>query len=318
MLVACTFSLCIHNAYADIPNNDHPLTFIGPTIRGGVTGLLTDTSGYSFAGEVAANNLRISGSVGWNIFDVHHLKLMADYLGQRMDYSFFNGDGNFSVDQGSAGIDYEFDVSPYSRWNPQFDLNAYYASAPNSPLNTQTGTFVNSTGVTQTYTDVQRLAGSNSTGISPGIFIYPWRGGKLGLALNYDNVRYNMKYQSNVNALGLGGTAQIRQQLPHEISIGAAAAVRQPFNSYQADIAWDTSPCFDGAWEFKVFGIYVAGKQTLPSTYNAGLSIDYFLDKKAGTTLSEQAKQNFLVWMAKPAVYIPQVLTIPDENVMVS
>lgn len=304
----------IQNIYAAIPNTDHPITFLGPTLRGGFTGLLTDTSGYSFAGEAGINNLRISGSVGWDLFDVHRLKLTGEYMGQRIDYAFFNRTRDIVVNQGAVGMDYEFDINPFTRWRPQFDLSAYYENTPTSPLDTESGTFITSTGVLQTYTDTQRLAGSNAAGISPGFSIYPWPGGKAGIELNYDNVRYDMKYQSNVEAEGWGGTVRLRQLFPHRITGDLSAAVRKPFNNYEAAISWATPPC-DGAWEFKLFGVYTIGKQSLPNTYNIGLSADYFMDRKEETTLTELMKQGFLNWMATPAVHMPEALTITDEKI---
>ena len=46
------------------------------------------------------------------------------------------------------------------------------------------------------FIDNRRIAGSNAAGISPGLSIMPWSGGRIGAAVNYDNVRYDMRHSA--------------------------------------------------------------------------------------------------------------------------
>ena len=224
----------LNSAYAIVPNNDHPTTFLGPTVRGGFSSLITDSSAYSFNAEYGLKNLRGGGTVGWNILDAHRLKISGEYLWQRINYAYFSGNSHNWSNQGAVGGEYQYTMNQL-RFNPQVGLSAYYANAGSTDQSIVSGTFVNSTGVSTSFTDTQRIAGSNASGISPGLTISPWRGGKAGLDLNYDNVRYDMKYEPTVTAKGWGGTVRASQQLTNNIVLGASAAVRQPFNNYQAN-----------------------------------------------------------------------------------
>ncbi|RDI40972.1 hypothetical protein [Aquicella lusitana] len=305
--------LSVSAAYSAVPNNDHPATFLGPTLRGGFNSMLTDTSAYAISGEAGIRNLRAGGSVGWNIMQAHALKFSAEFLWQQINYAYFAGNNHDWANQGAVGAAYQYDLGRYVRFHPQLGLNGYYASASSAALGTETGTFINSSGVVQPFTNIQRLAGSHASGISPGFSIQAWQGMRAGIDLNYDNVRYDMRYEPSTTAKGWGGTAHLRQQLGDYIAVGASAAVREPFNHYQAELAWNTLPCY-GAWSLKLIGAYTIGKHSLPNTYNVGFTVDYFLDMMRGIP-EEDVKADFLAWMAKPAVYMPQVLAIADESV---
>ena len=117
--------------------------------------------------------------------------------------------------------------------------------------------------------------------------------------------------------LGLGGTIGFNQAITDSLGIGLAAAVRQPFNNYAANISWDNAN-YLGQWSLGLFGDYTAGKNTLPDTYNAGLSVIYFLDQrlKGENLKGDPVSDNLLAWTAQPAVYLPQVLSIVDPNVI--
>lgn len=97
-------------AYASIPNNDDPTTFLGPIVRAGYTSPLTNTTAYSVAGEAGIKNLRIGGTVGWQIMNNQRLKLSAEYLTQNITYPFFSGDTDQWVQQGAIGADYQYNI----------------------------------------------------------------------------------------------------------------------------------------------------------------------------------------------------------------
>src|SRR5579872_2216521 len=122
--------LCVPSAFAtSIPNNDHPTTFLGPTVRGDFNGLLTDTSGYSFMGEAGGRNLRVGASVGVGWMDNQRFKLSGEYLWQEIEYAFFSNNQHSWVDQGALGARYEYDLNPTLRFKPQLNLGAYYADS---------------------------------------------------------------------------------------------------------------------------------------------------------------------------------------------
>lgn len=310
-----TSLLMIQAVYADIPNNEHPTAFVGPIARGSFTSLITDTSGVSFAGEGGMKNFRLSGTLGLDIFEGNQFKFTGEYLWQKDDFAFFSGTKDKWATQGALGAAYQYRFSQSVRLNPTIGVSAYYSAAPATAMGTEDGQFVNSAGVLEGFSDTQRISPSSGAGIAPGFTIQPWRGGTLGFDLNYDDVRYDMKYESDVSTEGLGGTAHFNQFLTRIISVGATAAVRKPYNNYQANITLNNMPYF-GPWDFRLFGDYTIGKKTLSNTYNIGLSADYFMDRECiNTAEAEQAKNEFLSWMAKPAVYMPQVLSLADDGV---
>lgn len=307
---------------ASIPNNSHPTTFLGPILKGSYTNTYNNTTAYSVLGEAGVQNFRLGGTVGFVVQNNQRLKVSAEYLFQKITYPFFVGNTSQWVNQGAVGAAYQYDFDAGWWIVPQFNLSAFYSHAPSKSLGTETGVFTNRLGVQQNFVDMRRIAGSNAAGIAPGVGFSLWQGSEAGLDLNYDSVRYDKRYSPNEDAIGFGGTARFTQMMTNSISLGLLAAVRKPFNNYQADIGWNMQGVI-----FDVMGAYTAGKNTLPSTWNVGVSADYVLDQMPTPTMQRQLAKNFVAkfptaqltqWVATPAVYLPQVLAIPDEKVSFS
>lgn len=317
IITATTFlSLPLANATA-VPNTDHPTSALGPTMRLGLTGLLTDTSGYSFAGELSPFNFRASATYGWNIFTNHNLKLTGELLEQRITYGYFAGNVHHYETQGAIGADYLYDINRASIYRPEFDLHAYYSYSGADSLGTTGGTFTNLAGLPQNYIDTQRASGANATGVSPGVALRLWQGSRMGLAFNYDRVRYDMKYQVSNTVSGAGATWQLNQMFTESFGFDAAVGIRKPFNYYQANVGWDKLPHYTD-WALKLGASYVSGKSGLPNTYNLMLALDYFLDRNCSATDADRMKNEWMGWVAKPAVYMPQVLSVADESVVLN
>jgi len=310
-----------------IPNTDDPKTFLGPTARVGFTSTLNNYTAYNIAGEAGIKNFRLGGTLGWKLTENQWLKISGEYLWQKITYAFFSGNTDKWVDQGALGAGYQYDFLNYS-YQPQFGLNAYVSHAPNKSLSTVTGKFTNAQGSLVPFTDIRRIAGSNAAGIAPGVAIAPWQGGKVSAALNYDNVRYDNRNGPNEDAIGVGGTIGLNQAITDNLGLALSAAWRQPFNNYAANLSWSNVHYY-GIWSLGLFGDYTIGKNTLPDTYNVGLSANYFLDQRCQTvpanlkgedlkgeaTTTAPIRDNLLAWTADPAVYMPQVLAIVDEKV---
>ena len=136
--------------------------------------------------------------MGWKLTENQLFKLSTEYLLQRITYAFFSGDLDKWVQQGAVGAAYQYELAEY-RLRPQFDLSAYVSRAPSVDLSSVSGIFMQN-GMSIPFTDNRRIAGSNGAGISPGLAIMPWRGGRLSAALNYDSVRYDTKTGPNQDA----------------------------------------------------------------------------------------------------------------------
>ena len=318
--------LCLTSALA----SNQPTTFIGPTLRGGYTAPLSDMTAYSVAGEVGVKNFRIGATLGLKIDQYQRFKVTGEYLWQRINYRFFSGDTERWVNQGAIGARYEYDFAD-TAYNPQFDINGFYSHAPSDNLGSRSG-FITSGGVTSSFIDVRRIAGSNAGGVSPGLSIGPWDGGRVGVDVNYDNVSYNTKNTTNHDAKGWGGTIFLQQVLTNNVVLDLSAADRRPFNDYEGALNW-TNVQYYGRWTMGVYGNYLDGKNTLPNTWNLGLSADYFMDPMVTQPMNVKGERNlkgenlkgevpvvvadpFLDWTADPAVHMPQVLAIPDEEVL--
>lgn len=334
-----------------IPNTtSNPTTFLGPIAQLGVTKPVSDNTAVSALGEAGPKNFRLGGTVGWDLTYYQRLKVSAEWLRQQITYSFFDGRESPWLNQGAIGADYQYDFHDRVPYNTQLDLGIYYSHAPSTNLGTSTGSYLNSAGIPQFYTDNKRIAGSNAAGVSPAVTIWPLEGTGLTFALNYDNVRYDTVNSPSQNAIGLGGTIGLHQAITQDIALGLSGAVRQPFNNYQADISWGNVP-YHGTWVFSLFGAYTVGKNTLPTTYNVGLGANYLMDAhetapapRARTVplpmykdapvgyKGEEAwplamptewednspgNKALTAWTSVPAVYMPQVLAVTDENVSI-
>lgn len=309
---------------ASIANAEQPTTFLGPTVRVGATNYLSDMTAYSVFGEAGVKNFRLNGTLAWQVMENQRIKVSADLLTQRIRYHFFSGNTSQWVYQGALGGYYEYDFM--GCYNPIFDLSAYVSAANNRTLNDVSGTIImTDTGLPNTFLNERRIAGSNADGAAIGGSIEPFCGTKVGLDLNYDNVRYNTHFTTNHDAKGFGGTAKLRQMLDDHTSLDFLAAVRTPFNYYKVDLIWSDLP-FYGMWAAGVEGGYTAGKKTLPNTYNVLITLNYFFDRclttykkiRHGDDVSCIAcRDDFLAWAADPAVYMPEVLAIPDERVII-
>lgn len=223
--------LCVGSASASIDNTNQPTTFLGPTVEASYTHLLSQKTAVSFAGEAGVKNFRLGGTLGWTLVENQRIKLSGEYLTQDLTYSFLSGNTNQWVQQGAIGADYQYEFLNHA-YKPQFDLSVYYSNAPSKNLNPATITYQGLSNVI----NYRRIAGSNAGGISPGITVQPWHGGKVGVALNYDDVVYETHYLPSDNPIGFGGTAHLDQMLTNNLSLGLLAAVRQPFNNYEANL----------------------------------------------------------------------------------
>ncbi|VVC76951.1 hypothetical protein AQUSIP_22780 [Aquicella siphonis] len=339
MAFACLSLLAyLNQAGATIPNTDHPTTFLGPALRLGFSNYMNDTTAYALAAELGIRNYRLDGTFGWQITYNQRVKLTAEYLRQDITYAFFDGNSDQWVHQGAIGAEYEHDFNDYLL-NPQFTLGAYLSHAPSKTLRTDLGTYTNADGIMQPFRELKRIAGSNAGGLSPGVSFSAWPGAKINAELNYDKVHYDTEYVDSENPTGFGGTVSVHQAITDDFGVRLLAAIRQPFNNYQANFTLGNVP-FYGKWAFGFNTAYTVGKNALPSTYIVGISADYFMEQisespythtdgidryisardnvdfKGVSSLSQQAeRQDFLSWVSRPAVYMPQVLAIADSRV---
>jgi hypothetical protein len=312
---AAGFFLYAHTAFAVIPNYSHPSTFLGPTIRPSYASWFNDATAYAVMAEFGLKNYRLSGTAGWKIDNEQRLKFSGEYLWQRITIGFLSGNIKEWLPQGALGIGYQYDLAfPYS---PTLNLDAFLSHAGSKSLSTITATYL-SNGIPTTIVDPRHISGANSYGFAPGVDIHFWEGLVTTLTLNYDNVSYDYNHSSKIMSAGVGGTIEIKKRLNEFFSVDLLAAVRKPFNNYQAGLNWDV--CYNGRWAIGAFGAYTLGKGGLVETYNAGINLNYFVDHissnlpnfkddlpRAFIVRTGPVDERVLNWVNDPAVYMPEV-----------
>lgn len=318
LLLATVLFASIGSAFADIPNTSSPSTFLGPVLKGSYTDRIYDKSAYSILGELGPKNYRIGGTLGAVIEDDSYLKFSAEYLAQKITYAFLTGNTNEWVFQGALGAAYEYDM--HGSYDARFNIDGYMSYAPSKGLSDASATYtLNSTPIT--FSEGRRIAGSFAAGVSPGLSMLLWDGGRATVAGNYDNVRYDKNNAPMRSAIGLGGTAGLEQSITEDTELDMSAAIRAPFNHYEATFLINNIPNMDG-WILGLNGGYTSGKETLPNTWNVLLTADYQVDQSyerkfihpSRDSRRHRANDHLIAWTGKPAVYMPQVLAITDET----
>lgn len=287
--------------------------YLGEVLRGQITKDFAYHTAATVGFEAGYRDYRASGTFGWEPVPCQRIKITGEYLTQKIDYNFFSGVTRQWVQQGAVGVNYQYALN--DRFQDYLFLTGWYSHAPSVHLGNRTGSFATTAG-TVTWTDIRRIAGSNAGGVSPGITTHLWQGNEASLALNWDDAVYDNKNQPSKKAQGFGGTANMSQLFQiacQNFKIGASVAARTPFNYYEGELDWikpfPTSNLLVG-----IFGGYTQGKFSLPNTAIAGVNIAYAIDTPAPRTRVVPT-QTFLAWMGEPAVRMPQVLAIADENV---
>jgi hypothetical protein len=299
---------------ANTPNNDNPNTFIGPFFRGSFTNFFTSSGAFSAAAEVGSSNNRLSGNLAWHDEGSQRFKLSAEWLAQNISYAFFSGNSSQWMNQTAVGGNYRYYFEDYY-YEPEAGMDAYFAHSSSKSLRTDSGSYISSTGVSTPFVNAKRIAGASAFGLAPGASFQFWPGGRLGAKLNYDNVNYDNIYVASKDAKGFGGTVLVNQALSDSVTVGAQAALLNPYNDYQANVTFGNIS-FYGMWSFGVSGNYTIGKYSMPDTYNIGFSADYMLDQSHVTSFAARAAtEDFLAWTSKPAVYAPQIFSLADQSV---
>lgn len=313
-----------------------PTTFVGPTLHGGYTSTITDSTAFSLAGEAGARNFRAGATYAFKICDDQRAKISAEYLLQDLKYSFYTGTRDEWVSQTAVGGRYEYLLSPEDIFQPQINIGGYASYSPNKSLSTIIDSYLSPIGGNVIFVDERKIVGAVAFGFNPGFGVKPWPGGTIEVIANYDHVAYRTDVQPSHDAFGFGGTVNFSQELTPALTLNLSAALRKPFNNYAGSFNW-TNFAYGGNWMLGIFGGYTNGKNALPSSYNAGVSINYLFDcLNKRITIPQQhhdlkgeyhdykgetAEPNplytddFVRWAAMPAVYMPQVLAAAQDQI---
>lgn len=316
--------LLLSTAHATIPNTSDPNTFLGPTLRGSFTSSIGNESAFSIAGEAGLRSGRISGTLAWKIGDYQRFKATAEYLWQHIEFGFFPANAEAWGQGENAGVEYQYDTS-YPFFHPQIGFNAYISNSPVKIFGIEQGTFTNAQGVMQNFVVNRRATGARAYAVGPVMTVDLWPNSKLRGEVNYEVVGYDNDWPVNQNAKGFGFTGNLQQLIAETVAAGVVVAIRQPFNSYAANITWVNIPQLRNL-TVSAYGEYTVGKHTLPDTYNMGLAVNFFLDRRTeivdiaanNVPITRPVVDNLLAFTSLPAVYMPVVLSVADQDVTIS
>lgn len=301
--------------------------------------MLTEDIGVSLLGEVGTKNYRIGGTLAGSadfLPEGSQLKVSGEYLSQKLAYGFYSGKLHRWVNQYAVGGEYRYMMPAcggLSSWINSLDVNITYAEAcsrhvkatdcPVNPLTNQIPTLF------------RNVAGGQNAHIDIGTTLTPWCNAQFFVGVDYDYTYYKRKYQNNLRSSGFGGSLWLNQILPNNFNLDLGIEFRRPFNYYSAAMKWNT-PFSCGNLSLGIFASYTNGRNKLPNSSVAGVSIDFSFGGgplfPSETPFSNYAFDDFgmpmlytsccecpcdsqlLAWIAKPAVYMPTVLAIADQT----
>lgn len=173
------------------------------------------------------------------------------------------------------------------------------------------------------------IAGSRAYAFSAGLTTLPWNGAFLSVAGLYDHVEYQFKFEDHKIVDGAGATVFFKQELCPCIDLVLKSEFRRPYDYYEGRLQWGLTLY----WTDMTLGLYgghTVGKHGLPNSTVAGVEIgfDFGLTNFSGSSSGGLCKDNSnpyyagfagqdpqtLQWLATPAVYIPEVMGLPEQR----
>ena len=270
----------------------------------------------AFLGEVGQQNLRGSGTYGLYLTKCQRVKVIAEGLTQDLSYHFRGKNRREWVSQYAVGGEYQFLIP--GCWFQRIDLGGAYSHAfsrhPRAkPFNSN-------------QTIKRHIAGSNGCYGFAGSTFELWCGAQLSASGNYDHVKFDRKFEHNKELKGWGGSVKFMQQFACDITLTLQADIRRAYNFYEATIGWKH---FLSDWgiNYGLYGNYTEGRKGVPNVTAAGFQVNFFWDDRtsrcciANSSCCCRSTSCYATpcdpgnWVSTPAVYIPVVLAIRDQQI---
>lgn len=173
------------------------------------------------------------------------------------------------------------------------------------------------------------IAGSKAYAFSAGFTSLAWNGACVSASALYDHVEYRFKFEDHKIVNGFGGTVFYKQELCPCIDFVVKGEFRKPYDYYEGRLQWDLFlDHFD--MTFGLYGGHTIGKHGLPNSTVAGfeMGFDFGITNFSGSASSGLCSDNsnpyfggfagqnpqILHWTAAPAVYIPEVMALPEQR----
>lgn len=261
--------------------------------------------------------LRANGTYGYALNDKNRVKITGEYLTESLDFDFYSGNTRQWVNQGAIGAAYQYWLGGDKL--KSFQIGSYYSHAPSKQLSDNIVTLNNG----MELLDQRRIAGGNDLNGTAETAMSLWPHSLLTVGANYDQVHYDTEYDihDDNNAQGLGGHIELQQLLTSTTQLNLQSSVSSIFSSYGAGLNWIWATKKRTTWTAGINSSYTNDYTTNRHFWVNGLNLSVVWgaprEEKsvAGYSDPNIAAQDLTTWSAKPAVRMPDVLTITDERI---
>ena len=296
-----------------------PLSFVttyseeyGWMLSGQYTQKINHSNALSLLLTGGAKQQRANLTWGVAVASQQRVKLTAEYLRQDMDFDFFAGHQKEWEGQQAYGLAYQY-VIPHS-WLNAVNVDVNYSLAQTRNLST---VLYNS----DSMRNFRRVAGGRDVGLTTGVDIVPNSQTLFDVAANYDNVKYNTKYQNNQNEAGFGATLNLQHLLTRRVKWQLLASEKVPVSTYGTELDYLLPTAAGTNLQLTVSANRDLGKGDLQNDFRVNAGVNYMW----GGNPHADANQTYQLgsvdsatdlnsWASQPAVEKPQVLAVVDQK----
>lgn len=330
-LLSCIVS---NNTYANGKTKDNYFTVGSLSIT---PVFINNDTAFSLLVEAGSKSNRVNGTLGFISDQNNRFKVSAEYLSQDLHYEFKTGKVRKWMHQFAIGGKYQYYFDCPSYCFNGLELGFAYSNAANKSLSPKCFSFgacEPGAGAPQSNFGVpeddctlfRKIAGAWSWDVEAGFLMSPWRCASFTPSLVYQQVTYSRHYQSKKRLSGVGFNLDFNQKLFRNFDLDIRYQFRQAYNDLRAAINW-TKAYRCGVLGLGVYVDHVYGKRELPSSTTTGIELSFAFGV-CGCELNKVCLEpndccspcvggfdDILGWVTDPAVYMPQVLAIVDEQI---
>lgn len=306
-----------------------------PILRVGVIPrFLDDTAAISLLGEYGRDQNRVNATFGFPLWPGNSFKLGGEMLNQQLSYRFPYDHNKAWVRQYAAGGAYQMNLNFWGL--KTLEIQGQWSKAQGHKIHRlhhhdRFGQRYSNNGL-RGVSFHRSVSGSEAYAISGGLTIAPWFWSSLSASVVYDHVRYVKRRVKNHEVSGVGGNVYFQQRLSPSVTLSFIGQFRSPYNYYEGNIWWRTKLAGTDVI-IGGFGGHTQGRKGLPSSTVAGIEIGFDFGLKGFSnscsigicddspeyycqSAPKEVGREYLEWIALPAVYVPQVLSVAEQHVV--
>ncbi|WP_316359680.1 hypothetical protein [Candidatus Neptunichlamydia sp. REUL1] len=249
------------------------------------------------------------------------IKISTEHLMQDLKFNFHTSSQKKWVHQASAGIGFKhvLENERHPLFIKSFQIDGCYSHSWSKNLDKK---YI---GHHKNCISFRRIAGVNLWGGSGGVDLqFKKFRSILGLIVNYDYLKFDIKNSYQLSKSGFGGGFSLLQPLSDAFDLKAKISFRKSFNKYSGEFNWNPNKIPGLA--AGLFGGYTSGKYGLASSYDIGIKLSYlFGHKKSESSHSKNllsgysaSKNCFKTCIQDSFIRMPQVIAVSDEKISCS